>query len=122
MDLVSRPSGQQPVRHAIPAQRDSSDGPRLVLRGELDVANVRQTQVRLDEMAGRGARVVEVDVQEVTFLDLTTLRVLLQTDQTLRARGGRLRLVNASGRVRRLLRITRTEHLLGSDRAQLSDD
>lgn len=103
---------QQPLRPGVPAQRCTPDGARLVLSGELDLANVAQTDTRLQELVRSGARTIAVDVQDVTFLDLTTLRVLLRAHEVLRARGGHLRLINASRRVQRLLRITRTEHLL----------
>jgi len=114
MNVLERTEVQQPLRPSIPAQRATPDGARLVLSGELDLANVAHTDIRLQELVRSGARTLQVDVQEVTFLDLTTLRVLLRADEVLRARGGHLRLINASRRVQRLLSITRTEHLLNS--------
>lgn len=115
MNVLECPQAQLPLNRAIPAQRAHRDSACLVLTGDLDQAHVTQTQARLEELLRRGVRTVEVDLQDVTFLDLSTLRVLLHADQVLRARGGRLRLVNPSGRVQRLLRITRTEHLAGVD-------
>ncbi len=117
MNVLDRPRVQQPLRHAIPAQRDDGDAACLVLSGELDLANVAQTDARLKGLLRSGTRTIDVDLQDVTFLDLTTLRVLLKTDDLLRARGGHLQLVNASSRVQRLLRVTRTEHLLRTPKA-----
>lgn len=116
MNVLDRIEVQQPLRAGIPAQRARHGTARLVLTGELDLANVAQTDMRLQELVRSGARSIEVDVQDVTFLDLTTLRALLRTDEVLRARGGYLRLINPSRRVQRLLSITRTQHLLdGAD-------
>lgn len=116
MNVLERTEVQQPLRAGIPAQRSTPDGACLALSGELDLANVAQTAIRLQELVRSGARTIQVDVQDVTFLDLTTLRALLQTDEVLRARGGYLRLINPSRRVQRLLSITRTQHLLdGAD-------
>jgi len=116
MNILDRTEGQQALRPGIPAQRAGHDTARLVLTGELDLATVARTDTRLKELIRSGARIIDVDFQDVTFLDLTTLRVLLQADEVLRARGGHLRLINPSRRVQRLLSITRTEHLLdGAD-------
>lgn len=95
---------------AVPQQR-RADRVRLTLSGELDISNVAQNEARLDDLLATGVRDVEVDLTDVTFMDLRTLRVLLQADAQLRARGGRLWLLNPCRLVRRLLAITATQHL-----------
>lgn len=83
--------------------------------GELDVATAPRLNLTLTELRADGVRQVTVDLAHVTFLDTAGLRVLLECDRLLRARGGALTLVNASARIVRLLHVTRTAHLLGHD-------
>lgn len=95
--------------HAVPQQRTSTGAlgaARLRLVGELDVATLARTEHRLEEVLRTGAREVVVDVSDVAFMDVRTLRLLLRADARLRARGGRLRLRAPSRQVRRLLAVT----------------
>ena len=104
------PEAAAPRRVPVPEQRRGQPV-RLELSGELDAACAARTRERLDEALATGAREVELDLAGVTFMDLTTLRVLLQADAQLRARGGRLRLLDPCPIVRRLLAVTATQRL-----------
>lgn len=83
---------------------------RLVVIGDLDVAGgARLERVLLDlDDAGR---VVQLDLSGVTFVDSTGLRSLLAASRRAQIDGRRLRLVNPSQVVRRLLEITATAEL-----------
>ena len=98
----------------VPQQR-RADRVRLALCGELDLSNAAQNQARLDDLIASGVREVELDLRDVTFMDLTTLRILLEADAQLRDRGGRLWLLEPCRLVGRLLAITSTEHLAAGD-------
>ena len=83
--------------------------------GELDIAAAPRLKLLLSELSAASTRHITVDCTDVTFLDTAGLRVLLEFDRLLHARGGGLRLSNASARIVRLLHVTRTTHLLGRD-------
>jgi anti-anti-sigma factor len=72
------------------------------LRGELDVAEVAGARARLVPCGGH----VEVDCGDLTFIDVSGLRLLIAVDEACRRRGGRLRIVNPSRCVIRLLELT----------------
>jgi anti-anti-sigma regulatory factor len=52
-----------------------------------------------------------IDLSNVTYLSLGTLRALLDADRRLRSRGGRLQLLHPRPPVMRLLAVTHTTHL-----------
>ena len=102
--------GAAGVRDLVPGQEPVAVR-RVALSGELDLDDVDRVRAQLHDAIAAGARSLDVDVSQVTFMDLTTLRALLETDRALRARGGRLRLTGPCPAVRRLLAITATGHL-----------
>lgn len=91
--------------------------------GDLDVAGgARLERVLLDiDDAGR---VVHLDLSGVTFVDSTGLRSLLTASRRAQVDGRRLRLVNPSQVVRRLLDITATADLFEvlSEPAEVTPD
>lgn len=96
---------------------EDRDGTSLmVLSGEVDMATAPFFEESVAFAQGDHVAVV-VDLQEVTFMDSTGLHVLL--DATTRAvdRAGRFHIVNCRTQVRRLVELTRTEFLLGDERA-----
>jgi len=86
------------------------DGPgSFRLRGELDVAEVAGAAARLVPSGGY----VELDCSGLTFIDASGLRLLMAVDQACRRGGGRLRIVNPSRCVIRLLELTGADATLG---------
>src|SRR5688500_8549587 len=85
---------------------------RLPLRGEVDVASVPALEARLTRLLADGARFVDVDVTELRFIDCSGLGALAATSTALRKRGGRLRLVGASARLRTVVDLVRLSDLL----------
>ena len=82
-------------------ERDNGDGVvRLV--GELDVATVSRADEALAAACASSARVV-VDLAELTFMDSSGIRILLQHWSVQRERGGELVLRAPTPAVRRLL-------------------
>lgn len=72
------------------------------LSGELDLAVEAELRAQLDAAAA-ASDTVEIDLSDVTYADSTALGVFIGLRNKLRARGGTLRLVSPSARVRKLL-------------------
>ena len=93
---------------------------RLALSGDVNLTVDLRTRSRLNALLGQhGTRTLAVDLTDVTDLSLSTLRLLVDADRRLRARGGRLRLLQPDQRVQRLLAITGTAYL--ADDQQVAD-
>jgi anti-sigma B factor antagonist len=81
----------------------------VVVSGDVDLHTAPSLRAALDQavgQAGEGAGAVVADLSQVGFLDSTGLGELVAAHQALAASDGRLLLVVAHERVRRLLRIT----------------
>jgi anti-anti-sigma factor len=100
-----QPDGSE-VNGATPA------GPRrepVRLRGEFDIATAADLRHALTD--DTDAPVVVADFADVTFVDSSALRALLEVRQQLAADGRTLELINLSDQVAALLRITDTDQL-----------
>ncbi|MCU1600094.1 MAG: anti-sigma-factor antagonist [Frankiales bacterium] len=75
----------------------------LELDGELDVSSA--AEVRASLVGLTGVRLVVVDLARVTLVDGTVLGVLAGASRRAREEGGRLLLVNATGRVHKAIRL-----------------
>jgi anti-sigma B factor antagonist len=91
---------------ANPHARTRTDGRRTVVEvlGEIDLATAGQVAEHLDAATARDVPDVLVDLRRVDFLDCSGLRELCRAERRARERGGRLRLVVDTPRLRRLLR------------------
>jgi anti-sigma B factor antagonist len=74
--------------------------------GELDLYTAPELKSELLRVAAEGATRVVVDLGATTFVDSTTLGVLLGAAKRLRMNGGDLVLVCADRNIRRILEIT----------------
>ena len=91
-----RPVGAALLRIDVMPRADSITA---VLKGEVDLSTVSQ----LDEVfTSAGERAVELDMRDVAYLDSSGLTVLLRRWQ----QGGRIRIVEPSPIVLRLLDVT----------------
>jgi anti-anti-sigma factor len=88
-----------------------ADGPVVVLSGEAD-ATTEMLREMLAAQLGTGARLVTVDVSELSFLDSASLRVLVRAARALQSRHGTLMLACPQPLVARLLEITGADTLL----------
>lgn len=81
-------------------------GPFTVVEvlGEVDLATAALVTEHLDAATGRPESDVLVDLRRVDFFDCSGLRVLCRAETRARGRGGRLRVVSDTARIRRLLR------------------
>jgi anti-anti-sigma factor len=73
--------------------------------GELDLAGSQQLEQALGE-AGLDARLVVLDLRDLTFIDSCGVRVILDAARNARQVGGRLMLARGTPRVDRVLTLT----------------
>lgn len=87
--------------------RVHQDGPRITfrLRGELDLASTKGLGDRLRQVVD-GCTQVDIDLEEVTFLDSTGIATLVQTSRFHRAGGRECNVVAAQGQPAKVLEIT----------------
>jgi anti-anti-sigma factor len=85
--------------------------------GEVDIHRSELLSAQLDAVIDQGALLVMLDLDGVTFLDSSGLRVIARAGERLRERDGQLLIEGASGAVARVLEITGLlEHYaVGSD-------
>jgi anti-sigma B factor antagonist len=72
------------------------------LSGELDIAVQEDLRTQLDAAAAE-SDTVDIDLSDVTYADSTALGVFIALRNKLLERGGKVRLVSPSARIRRLL-------------------
>ena len=87
------------------------DAEPVHLSGEFDIATAADLRHALTD--DTEATVVVADFADVTFVDSSALRALLEVRQQLEHQGRSLRLINLSEPVAALLRITDTAQLFG---------
>jgi anti-anti-sigma factor len=93
-----------------------SDGPVLLLGGDLDVRSTWHVRNAIYELLGSYEGDVVIDLTDVESADVTALRVLaVATRQALRD-GHRLTLRGCSPAVRRMLLISHLRRLVAVDR------
>jgi len=94
------------------SRNDSSDPPRVVVSGELDLAVADEVAAVLVEAPYDGCLVL--DLSDVSFMDSTGLGLLLRTSQRARSEGWTLEVVPSSA-VSRVIDVTASHHLLDMD-------
>ena len=93
----------QPFRLATRAERERTV---VELRGELDLGTVETVERAVQELHAQAVRSIVLDLRELTFIDSSGLRLLLQIDADARANGLDFALIEGDGPVRRLLELT----------------
>jgi len=88
---------------------DESFGTLASLSGEIDLSTVDDAGERLRDAIGASEGTVAVDLREVSFLDSSGLRLLLQLNQELTDAGRRLVVVQGPRRVARVFELTGAE-------------
>ena len=77
---------------------------RLTLTGELDLATISQVRAALTS-AAQEAKLVVVDLSELTFIDCAAVKTIVTADARLRAADRRLALVRAQPQVQRIFEL-----------------
>ena len=97
-------------------QEPASDGVILLsVHGDADLHVAPELRERLTRAIEGGADAIVLDLSGATFVDSMTLGVLLGATKSLRARGGRLRLVVPQTELRRIFEITLLDRVLALD-------
>jgi anti-sigma B factor antagonist len=85
-----------------------TDGGAVVtVTGELDVSNSTWLYECLHDAIDAGVNKIALDIERLTYLDSTGLRVLIEAHKRLQADGGSFAILNPTPGVARLLNITR---------------
>lgn len=82
--------------------------------GELDLATAEELREALED-ACEGSRLVLVDFAGVTFLDSTTIGVLVGASKRCAEAGREFQVINAWGISHKVLRLTGLSELMGED-------
>jgi len=83
------------------------DGAYVIsLSGEVDLYTAPEFKQQLLEVVGQGASDVVVDLSDTTFIDSTTLGVLVGGVKRLRPNGGQLSLVCSDRNITKIFEIT----------------
>jgi anti-anti-sigma factor len=86
----------------------------LSLQGELDLATFEAVDQVLRDAAQR-TNEITIDLTDLTFIDVPGLRLLLEADERAGANSHSMRVIGASGKVKRLMEETSTLGRLSSD-------
>jgi anti-sigma B factor antagonist len=78
----------------------------IALSGEVDLYTAPEFKQQLLDVIGRGAKHVVVDLTETTFIDSTTLGVLVGGVKRLRPEGGKVSLVCSDRNITKIFEIT----------------
>jgi anti-sigma B factor antagonist len=76
------------------------------LEGEVDLYTAPELKQELHRLVGEGAKQIVIDMTATTFIDSTTLGVLLSVVKRVRPEGGAVLLVCPDRNVRRIFEIT----------------
>ena len=90
----------------IKTQKLREDSYLLALAGEVDLYTAPEFKQQLLEVIGQGGREVVVDFSDTTFIDSTTLGVLVGGVKRLRPNGGQLSLVCSDRNITKIFEIT----------------
>jgi len=84
----------------------------VVLDGELDLSTAQRLEDDLRRVEAEGPHVIVLDLQQLTFMDSTGLRLLIMADARAREDGRRLAIVRGNEMVHRVMRMTRLDERL----------
>jgi anti-sigma B factor antagonist len=88
----------------------------VILTGEVDLHSAPALEQALEGVVALGGTSVALDLAEVSFIDSTTLEVLLRYHERLRDRGGELVVVTDDRRVLRTFEITGLDRVFAIER------
>jgi anti-sigma B factor antagonist len=90
----------------LKTERLGEDAYVIALAGEVDLYTAPELKQQLIEVIGAGAKEVVVDLTDTTFIDSTTLGVLVGGVKRLRPNGGQLSLVCSDKNITKIFEIT----------------
>jgi len=90
----------------IKTEKLREDAYLIALAGEVDLYTAPEFKQQLLEVVGQGGKDVVVDFSDTTFIDSTTLGVLVGGVKRLRPNGGQLSLVCSDRNITKIFEIT----------------
>jgi anti-sigma B factor antagonist len=90
----------------IKTEKLTDDAYLISLSGEVDLYTAPEFKQQLLEVVGQGGKDVIVDFSDTTFIDSTTLGVLVGGVKRLRPNGGQLSLVCSDRNITKIFEIT----------------
>jgi anti-anti-sigma factor len=84
----------------------------VVLTGELDISTATRLEDDLRRVEADRPELIVLDLQRLSFMDSTGLRLLISADARAREEGRRLAIVQGNEMVQRVLRLTRLDERL----------
>ncbi|MDH4111502.1 MAG: STAS domain-containing protein [Actinomycetota bacterium] len=102
-----------------PTFETRSAGPWTVvgISGELDLSTTEALRAALEQGLGDGTPRLAVDLTDVTFMDSTSLGVLVGCLKQANERGGEMRLVGVQGSPAKVIALTGLESAFDIDRS-----
>jgi anti-sigma B factor antagonist len=79
---------------------------KVRIAGELDIATVPELDRALEGLAGDGRHRLELDLDDLLFMDARGLRAIVRAKRFVDRHGGRLTILRSSGQVQRLFELT----------------
>jgi anti-sigma B factor antagonist len=83
----------------------------IALAGDFDLHSGPEFERRVLEALGRGATELLIDLTEVSFIDSTTIGILMRTRKRLAPIGGRVLVVTSDRNILRLFEITALDRM-----------
>lgn len=83
----------------------------ISLAGDFDLHSGPQFERRVLEALGRGATELLIDLSDVSFIDSTTIGILMRTRKRVAPLGGRVLVVTADRNILRLFEITALDRM-----------
>jgi anti-sigma B factor antagonist len=90
----------------IQTEKVTDDVYVIALTGEIDLYTAPEFKQQLLDIVGQGAKAVVVDLTDTTFIDSTTLGVLVGGVKRLRPNGGQLSIVSSDRNITKIFEIT----------------
>jgi anti-anti-sigma factor len=84
----------------------------VTLTGELDISTAQRLEDDLRRVEAERPELIVLDLQQLTFMDSTGLRLLITADIRARQEGRRLVIVRGNEMVQRVMRLTRLDERL----------
>lgn len=86
----------------------------LGVKGEIDVYTAPQFKEAVDKMVNAGQKHLLIDMSGVRYMDSSGFGALLSAMKRLKPDGGTISLINVSGPIDRILRITRLNQVFAT--------
>lgn len=105
-------TAEETTSHLVREVRPLSESAYLiVLAGDFDLHSGPEFERRVLEALGRGASELLIDLTEVSFIDSTTIGILMRSRKRLAPLGGRIHIVTRDRNILRLFEITALDRM-----------